>query len=67
MDKLQLPEDPDYLKDSLQGSVEKKEARIGLASCNPLEIEGFTRDFSDIPDFGLIDIVNYMSWVEKDT
>lgn len=66
VDKLQLPEDPDFLKDSIQGCVDKKLARVGLTGCNPLTIEGFIKDFSDVPDFGLIDIFNYMIFSKSD-
>ena len=57
---LQLPEDPDLLQESIQDCVSKKLARVGLPGCKPFELDGFTKDFSDIPDFGLIDIFNYL-------
>ena len=66
VERLQLPEDPDYLKDSVHGCVAKKLFRVGLSDCNPLEIEGYTNNFADIPEFGLIDIFNYMIFSKAD-
>ena len=64
--KLQLPEDPDYLGDSVQDCVDKKLSRAGLTQCKPLEISGYTSDFTNIPEFGLIDIFNYLIFNRSD-
>ena len=66
VERLQLPEDPDYLRDSVQNCVAKKLSRAGLSQCNPMEISGYSTDFSDTPEFGLIDIFNYLIFNRSD-
>ena len=58
--KLELPEDPDFLRDSVQDCVIKKLTLAGLQNFKPLEHPGYTSDFTNIPEFGLIDIFNYL-------
>ena len=66
VERLQLPEDPDYLSDSFHQSIQNKLSRVGLPDCNPLTVEGYTSEFSEIPEFGLIDIFNYMIFSKAD-
>ena len=47
VEMLQLPEDPDYLRDSVQNCVAKK-LSLGLSQCNPVEISVYSTDFTNI-------------------
>ncbi|KAJ8306107.1 hypothetical protein KUTeg_016652 [Tegillarca granosa] len=52
-----------YAKDS----IETKLSEIGLSeNCNPYSVSGYTKGFTDIPDFGLIDIFNYLTFKNAD-
>lgn len=64
--KLELPEDPDFLRDSVQDCVIKKLILAGLQNHKPLEHPGYTSDFTNIPQFGLIDIFNYLIFNRSD-
>ncbi|KAJ8304736.1 hypothetical protein KUTeg_018319 [Tegillarca granosa] len=64
VNKLQLSDDPDLCKND---SIETKLSEIGLSkNCNPLTVSGYTKDFTDIPDFWLIDIFNYLIFKNAD-
>lgn len=63
---LNLPLDPDYQQDSVWCSIKGKLKRAGFPDKNPLELAGYTTDFTDIPLFGLIDIFNYMIFNKSD-
>lgn len=56
---LNLDCDPDYNND--ESSVPSKLSKIGLPlDTNPLEMSGYSANFNEVPDFGLIDIFNYL-------
>ena len=40
--------------------IKEKLKKVGLPDSNPLELDGYTSDFTYIPEFGLIDIFNYL-------
>lgn len=63
---LNLPVDPDYQQDSVLHDIKGKLKRAGLPDKNPLELAGYTADFTDIPLFGLIDVFNYMIFNKSD-
>lgn len=63
---LNLPVDPDYQQDSALHDIKGKLKRAGLPDKNPLELAGYTADFTDIPLFGLIDVFNYMIFNKSD-
>ena len=60
VERLNLPVDPDYQQDSVLSDIKGKLRKAGLPDKNPLEIEGYTTDFMYIPEFGLIDVFNYL-------
>lgn len=63
---LNLPVDPDYQQDSVLRDIKVKLKRARLPDKNPLELAGYTADFTDIPLFGLIDVFNYMIFNKSD-
>ena len=66
VDKLQLPEDPDFSKDSVEECIQQKLLKAGLKDVKPLDLDGYTSDFTYIPEFGLIDIFNYLIFTKAD-
>ncbi|ESP03284.1 hypothetical protein LOTGIDRAFT_171630 [Lottia gigantea] len=66
VDKLRLPVDPDFSRESVEVCIEKKLLKAGLTGVNPFELDGYTKDFSCIPEFGLIDIFNYLIFAKAD-
>lgn len=63
---LNLPVDPDYQQDSVLHDIKGKLKRAGLPDKNPLELAGYTADFTDNPLFGLIDVFNYIIFNKSD-
>ncbi|KAK6171806.1 hypothetical protein SNE40_018233 [Patella caerulea] len=62
-DKLQLSTDPDLSSDSTTDVIKNKLQQANLSTyitSDPLKINGYTEAFSSIPEFGLIDIFNYL-------
>jgi len=66
VESLDLPVDPDFCNVSVIGDLKRKLHRAGLSDTDPLELEGYTSDFTNIPDFGLIDIFNYLIFSKSD-
>lgn len=44
----------------------KKLSRVGLSDCRPFDLSSYTQDFTNISDFGLLDIFNYMIFNRTD-
>ncbi|CAG2246800.1 unnamed protein product [Mytilus edulis] len=53
-------------KDSVFNDIRGKLKKASLQKKNPLELPGQTSDFTYVPDFGLIDIFNYMIFNESE-
>ena len=64
--QLDLPVDPDFRRDSVYNDIQSKLKKAGLSNENPLNIDGYTSDLSHIPDFGLIDVFNYLIFNKSD-
>ena len=59
VDRVQLPVDPDFQNVACAfDSINNKLNELGID--NPWSMHGFTQDLSDIPDFGLYGIFNYL-------
>ncbi|XP_070545636.1 uncharacterized protein [Ptychodera flava] len=53
-------EDPDMTGHDPKRDVSKRLADLGCSFDNPLNLPGYSTDFSAIPDFGLCDVFNYL-------
>lgn len=60
VENLNLPVDPDFCQDSVLADIKRKVSKARLPDINPLDLKGYTSDFTYIPEFGLIDIFNYL-------
>lgn len=59
VDRCQLPTDPDYQNVDAKVTIDDKLKAVGLQD-SPWSMNDFSSDLSDIPDFGLYDIFNYL-------
>ena len=57
---LGLPVDPNFSNDNLQETLKARLQAAGCDFSDPFQLSGFSSDFSDIPDFGLYDVFNYL-------
>jgi hypothetical protein len=64
--QLNLPVDPDFRGDSVYNDIQSKLKKAGLPDADPLKMDGYTSDFTHIPDFGLIDVFNYLIFSKCD-
>ena len=65
--EIALPSDPDFRTDNAQQQVAD---RLAAAGCPPTVTDpfdlNFSGDFSNLPDFGLVDIFNYLLFSKAD-
>ena len=66
VEQLNLPVDPDFRQDSIYNDILCKLKKAGLPDTYPLKLDGYTSDFTHIPDFGLIDVLNYVIFNKSD-
>ena len=59
VDRCQLPVDPDFQKIDAHRTLADKLKQLGITD-SPWLLSGFSSDLSNIPDFGLYDIFNYL-------